>query len=90
MQQAVADGVNLIQQQGDAGLDRISKSAWGNRLVHNSYSRMFAIAQRRALRPACGLLSREQPGAAGLAAKRLKVLAGRLASVPWEACSRPQ
>jgi len=42
IQQAVADGANLIQQQGDAGLDKITKSAWGNRLVHNSYSWMFA------------------------------------------------
>jgi uncharacterized damage-inducible protein DinB len=43
IQQAVADGASLIQQQGDAGLDQITKSAWGNRLVHNSYSWMFAI-----------------------------------------------
>jgi uncharacterized damage-inducible protein DinB len=42
IQQAVADGASLIQQQGDAGLDKITKSAWGNRLVHNSYSWMFA------------------------------------------------
>ena len=38
MQQAVADGANLIQQQGDAGLDKITKYAWGNKLVHNSYT----------------------------------------------------
>jgi uncharacterized damage-inducible protein DinB len=43
IQQAVADGASLIQQQGDAGLDKITKSAWGNRLVHNSYSWMSAI-----------------------------------------------
>jgi uncharacterized damage-inducible protein DinB len=43
IQQAVADGANLIQQQGDAGLDKITKYAWGNRLVHNSYTWMFAI-----------------------------------------------
>jgi uncharacterized damage-inducible protein DinB len=43
IQQAVADGGSLIQQQGDAGLDKITKSAWGNRLVHNSYSWMLAI-----------------------------------------------
>jgi uncharacterized damage-inducible protein DinB len=43
MQQAVADGANLIQQQGDAGLDKIVKPAWGKTLVQNSYSWMFAI-----------------------------------------------
>jgi uncharacterized damage-inducible protein DinB len=43
MQQAVADGASLIQQQGDAGLDKITKYAWGNRLVHNSYTWMYAI-----------------------------------------------
>jgi len=43
IEQAVADGGKLIQQQGDAGLDKISKAAWGNRLVHNSYSWMSAI-----------------------------------------------
>jgi len=43
IQQAVADGANLIQQQGDAGLDKIAAYAWGNRLVHNSYAWMFAI-----------------------------------------------
>jgi len=43
IQQAVADGASLIEQQGDAGLDKITKYAWGNRLVHNSYTWMFAI-----------------------------------------------
>jgi uncharacterized damage-inducible protein DinB len=43
MQQAVADGANLIQRQGDAGLDKVTKYAWGNRLVHNSYTWMFAV-----------------------------------------------
>jgi len=43
MQQAIADGANLIKQQGDAGLDKITKYAWGNRLVHNSYTWMCAI-----------------------------------------------
>jgi uncharacterized damage-inducible protein DinB len=42
MQQAVADGANLIQQQGDAGLDKITKFAWGNKLVHGSYTWMWA------------------------------------------------
>ena len=41
VQQAVADGANVIQQQGDAGLDKTTK--WGDRLVHNSYIWMFAI-----------------------------------------------
>jgi uncharacterized damage-inducible protein DinB len=41
VQQAVADGAAVIQQQGDAGLDRTTK--WGNKLVHGSYLWMFAI-----------------------------------------------
>src|ERR1700688_4426985 len=41
VQQAVADGAKVIQQQGDAGLDKTSK--WGKQLVHNSYLWMFAI-----------------------------------------------
>ena len=43
IQQAVADGASLIQQQGDAGLDKITKYARGNRLVHNSYTWTLAI-----------------------------------------------
>jgi len=43
VQQAVADGANLIQQQGDAGLDKTTKLPWRNQLVHNSYLWMFAI-----------------------------------------------
>ncbi len=43
IQQAVADGANVIQQQGDAGLDKVTKYAWGNKLVHNSYTWMWAI-----------------------------------------------
>ena len=43
MQQAVADGASVIQQQGDAGLDKITKFAWGNKLAHNSYAWMVAI-----------------------------------------------
>ena len=42
LQQAVADGANLIQQQGDAGLDNTSKF-FGNRLAHNSAIWMFAV-----------------------------------------------
>jgi uncharacterized damage-inducible protein DinB len=41
VQQAVADGASVIQQQGDAGLDKTTK--WGDRLVHNSYLWMFAV-----------------------------------------------
>jgi uncharacterized damage-inducible protein DinB len=43
MQQAVADGAKVIQQQGDAGLDKVTKFAWGNKLAHNSYAWMYAI-----------------------------------------------
>jgi hypothetical protein len=39
----VADGAKLIQEQGDAGLDKTMKMPWGNRLVHNSYIWMLAI-----------------------------------------------
>ena len=41
MQHAVADGAKVIQQQGDAGLDKTT--SWGKRLVHNSYIWTFAI-----------------------------------------------
>ncbi len=41
VQQAVADGAGIIEQQGDSGLDKTT--AWGQRLVHNSYLWMFAI-----------------------------------------------
>jgi len=41
VQQAVTDGASVIQQQGDAGLDKTTR--WGKRLVHNSYLWMFAI-----------------------------------------------
>jgi len=43
IQQAVADGAKLIQQHGDAGLDKTSKFPFGNMLVHNSYNWMFVI-----------------------------------------------
>ena len=42
VQEAVADGAQVIQQQGDAGLDKTSKF-FGNRLAHNSAMWMFAI-----------------------------------------------
>jgi len=43
IQDAVADGAAIIQQQGDEGLDKISKMAWGNRVVLNSYMWTVAI-----------------------------------------------
>jgi DinB family protein len=45
VQEAVADGAKVIQQQGDAGLDKTSKL--GNRLVHNSNIWMVAIEHSR-------------------------------------------
>src|ERR1700737_1310409 len=42
VQEAVADGAQVIQQQGDAGLDNTSKF-FGNRLAHNSYIWTFAV-----------------------------------------------
>jgi len=42
VQAAVADGAQVIQQQGDAGLDNTSKF-FGNRLAHNSSIWTFAI-----------------------------------------------
>jgi len=42
VQEAVADGAKVIQEQGDAGLDKTSKF-FGNRLAHNSTIWAFAI-----------------------------------------------
>jgi len=42
VQEAVADGAQVIQQQGDAGLDKTSKF-FGNRLAHNSAIWTFVI-----------------------------------------------
>ena len=42
VQEAVADGAQVIQQQGDPGLDHTSKF-FGNRLAHNSSIWTFAI-----------------------------------------------
>src|ERR1700747_893510 len=42
VQEAVADGAQVIQQEGDAGLDKTSKF-FGNRLAHNSNIWMVAI-----------------------------------------------
>ena len=41
VQESVADGAKVIQQQGDAGLDKTTK--FGNRMAHNSALWMFAI-----------------------------------------------
>jgi len=42
VQEAVADGAQVIRQQGDAGFDKTSKF-FGNRLAHNSSIWTFAI-----------------------------------------------
>ena len=42
VQEAIADGAQVIQQQGEAGLDKTSKF-FGNRLAHNSAIWTFAI-----------------------------------------------
>jgi uncharacterized damage-inducible protein DinB len=42
VQEAVADGAQVIQQQGDAGLDKTTKF-FGNRMAHNSSIWSFAI-----------------------------------------------
>lgn len=41
VQGAVAAGAKVIQEQGNAGLDKTTK-IWGNRMVHNSYLWTFA------------------------------------------------
>ena len=42
VQEAVADGAKVIQEQGDAGLDKTTK-LFGNRLAHSSYIWTSAI-----------------------------------------------
>src|SRR5215467_12537313 len=42
VQEAVTDGAKVIQEQGDAGLDKTTKF-FGNRLAHNSAIWTFAI-----------------------------------------------
>ena len=42
VQEAIADGAQVIQQQGDAGLDKTSMF-FGNKLAHNSSIWTFAI-----------------------------------------------
>jgi DinB superfamily len=43
IEQAVSEGAKLIKEQGDAGLDKTGKFAFGNRQVHNSYNWILAI-----------------------------------------------
>ena len=45
IEQAVADGAAVIQQQGDAGLDKTTSFGWetGKHVVHNSYIWITAI-----------------------------------------------
>ena len=43
IQQAVSDGAKLIEEGGDAGLDKAMKMPWGNSLAHASYMWTFAI-----------------------------------------------
>jgi uncharacterized damage-inducible protein DinB len=43
VKQAVADGAALIQEQGDAGLDKTSKFPFANMMVHNSFCWLEAI-----------------------------------------------
>src|SRR5271169_620638 len=43
VREAVTDGAQVIQQQGDAGLDHTSKLPWENKLRHNADIWMFAI-----------------------------------------------
>jgi hypothetical protein len=42
VQEAITDGAKVIQQQGDAGLEKTTKF-FGNRLAHNSYIWTVAI-----------------------------------------------
>jgi uncharacterized damage-inducible protein DinB len=42
VEEAVADGAKVIQEQGDAGLDKTTKF-FGNRMAHNSTIWTFAI-----------------------------------------------
>jgi uncharacterized damage-inducible protein DinB len=43
VKQAIADGAELIKEQGDAGLDKVSRFPFGNMMVHNSFSWLEAI-----------------------------------------------
>jgi len=66
VQEAVADGAQVIQQQGDVRLDKTSKF-FGKARPQFLHLDVRHRAQRGALRPARGLLPREQPGASGFA-----------------------
>jgi hypothetical protein len=43
VKQAVADGAALLKEQGDAGLDKVTKFPFGNMMVHNSFNWLEAI-----------------------------------------------
>jgi len=43
IEQAVADGAKLIHDQGDTGLDKVSKLPWANSMVHSSFTWMEDI-----------------------------------------------
>ncbi|MGA3286439.1 MAG: DinB family protein [Bacteroidota bacterium] len=43
MKQAVADGAQLIKEQGDSGLTREFKYPWGNSMVHGSFGWLDVI-----------------------------------------------
>jgi hypothetical protein len=68
VQEAVADGVQVIQQRGDAGLDNNIQIFWEPAGPQLLYLDVRHRAQRRALRPVGRLLPRQQSGASGLAA----------------------
>ncbi len=40
IQQAVADGAKVIHDQGDAGLDKLTKLPWANSMIHSSFTWM--------------------------------------------------
>jgi hypothetical protein len=58
----------IAHPEGDAGLDKTTKFSFGNRLVHNSYNWMFVIEDSGELYGQLVVLSRQQHGAAGIAA----------------------
>jgi uncharacterized damage-inducible protein DinB len=57
LEQAVAEGAAVIEQQGEAGLEKTQQFGWetGQHVVHNSYIWMTAI-EHSSFRPACCLL----------------------------------
>ncbi|MGA8554970.1 MAG: hypothetical protein WB630_11180, partial [Candidatus Acidiferrales bacterium] len=77
IQQAVADGANLIQQQGDAGLEETTKFPFGNKLVPPIPTTGCSSSRTAASTTASSwCMSRQQHGAAGIVAaiRPLKVL----------------